>query len=224
MPFPDGLTATPWDLRTLRIPTWEVTTVTAAVLDELESHPGHYTVKVDPLADKGLLHRYGFYYCDTLLEPFADRKRFVDCVDGQVSLDHQPPREAILHIAHGAFRHGRFHRDFNLDPALADLRYDRWIEDLLDEGNCCGIGYGERLAAFVGYRGNKLVLHAVAEEFQGRGLAKFLWSRMIRELFEQGHDEICSSVSAANLAIVNLYATLGFRFRHPLDIYHRLVR
>ena len=70
---------------------------------------------------------------------------------------------------------------------------------------------------------NKLVLHAVSEKFRGGGLAKYLWSVACKDLFGRGHQELTSSVSAANLPVVNLYASLGFRFRNSLDVYHRLV-
>ena len=38
-----------------------------------------------------------------------------------------------------------------------------------------------------------------------------------------GHEEVKSSISAANIAVLNLYASLGFSFSKPQDIYHRLV-
>ena len=72
-----------------------------------------------------------------------------------------------------------------------------------------------------GAQARKFLLHAVAEECRGRGIAKFLWSRACEELFACGHEQLQSSVSAANLAVVNLYSSLGFRFREVSDVYHR---
>lgn len=224
MAFPDGLIPTPWDQKIYSFATWEVVTPRDEVLSELGAHPGHYTIKVDPLSSKELLHRHGFYYCDTLLEPFADRSRLVVAHHDQVGIDLAAKKAEILKISHGAFRHGRFHRDFNLEPLLADRRYDQWAGQLCDEKNVFGLTFAGELAAFFGFRENRIVLHAVAERFQGRGLARYLWSRACCELFDRGHNELTSSVSASNLAIVNLYASLGFRFRQPLDYYHRLVR
>lgn len=224
MAFPDGLTATPWDQNVFGFATWEIVLLEETVLAGLDAYPGHYTVKVDPLLNTELLHRYGFYYCDTLLEPYADRSRFREYSHDQVSIDERPSREAMISLCHGTFRHGRFHRDFNIAPELADQRYGQWVGQLCDEQNAFALLYCGETAAFFGCRANKLVLHAVAEPFQGRGLAKFLWSRACCELFARGHRELCSSVSAANLAVVNLYASLGFRFRNPVDIYHRMVR
>lgn len=224
MAFPDGLIATPWDKKVYGFDTWEVVTPTEEVLSGLAAHSGHYTIKVDPLSSTERLHRHGFYYCDTLLEPFAERNRFVAFHHEQVGIDLTPQKDDVLKISHGGFRHGRFHRDFNIDPVLADRRYDQWASQLCDEKNVFGLTFAGDLAAFFGFRENKIVLHAVAERFQGKGLAKYLWSRACRELFDRGHGELTCSVSAANLAIVNLYASLGFRFRKPVDYYHRLVR
>jgi hypothetical protein len=44
------------------------------------------------------------------------------------------------------------------------------------------------------------------------------------DLARQGARELTSSISATNLAAANLYRALGFRFRNPIDIYHRVVR
>jgi len=80
--------------------------------------------------------------------------------------------------------------------------------------------YRDELAGFFGYSINKIVLHALSENYRGRGLAKCLWSAACKELFDLGHGEIVSSISVSNVAVLNLYASLGFRFRNPLDVYH----
>lgn len=224
MAFPTGLIATPWDQKVLGLATWEVLSPTEEVLASLAGQPGHYTVRVDPLAPTELLARHGFYYCDTLIEPYVDGSHFKDHPHAAVTLNGHPNRLEILGLCDGAFRHGRFHRDFNINSCLADQRYKQWAGELYDEGNVFALLYRERTAAFFGCRKGKMVLHAVAAEFRGQGLGKYLWSRVCRELFDRGHRELSSSVSASNLAIINLYASLGFRFRNPLDIYHRLVR
>jgi len=63
----------------------------------------------------------------------------------------------------------------------------------------------------------------MGESHRGRGLAKYFWSAVCRHLFAQGQREIRSSISFVNIAVINLYSTLGFRFRKPVDIYHRVV-
>jgi ribosomal protein S18 acetylase RimI-like enzyme len=66
-----------------------------------------------------------------------------------------------------------------------------------------------------------MVLHAVAREFRGRGLAKYLWSAACHHFFDVfGFEVLESSISAANLPVLNLYTSLGFRFRNCCDVYH----
>lgn len=223
MPFPDGLIPTPWDQKIFGCSTWEVIDLSEDVLSSLGAHSGHYTIKLDPLSSSELLYRYGFYYCDTLIEPFVERNKLVTFHHYQVGIDLAPKVDDILRMSHGAFQHGRFHRDFNIDQALADRRYDQWASQLSEERNVFGLTFAGDLAAFFCFRENRIVLHAVAECFQGKGLAKYLWSVACSELFKRGYEELSSSVSASNLAIVNLYASLGFRFRKPVDLYHRMV-
>ena len=69
MPPEDLPRRTPWDSAVYGIDTFEIGRVTPEALAHAARTPGHYTVKVDPLASKKALHDAGFYYCDTLLEP-----------------------------------------------------------------------------------------------------------------------------------------------------------
>ena len=215
---------TPWDARTLGIPTYEIDDLSQETLDIAAKLPGHFTIKVNPLADKRILFEYGFYYCDTLLEPFCPRNRLLRFERDGIGLSKEHSLSDLLKICHGAFEHGRFHRDFNISKELADLRYDRWLEQLYEMGDVIGFVVENELVGFVATSKSKLVLHAIAPEWRGKGLAKYLWSAVCVELFKRGHDELQSSVSAANLPVMNLYASLGFRFRNPVDIYHKLSR
>jgi len=214
--------SSPWDDRVFNMPCYELTEITRESL-AMTCDVGHYTAKLDPVSDKSLLHENGFYYCDTLIEPYCrpDMFRPSECPD--VDIAYSCSLEDLLKISSGAYRHGRFHRDFNISSQLADMRYDNWLRDLYKEGNCLGLLYQKDLAAFFGLAGSKVVLHAVAEKFRGKGLAKLLWSAAYSKLFSQGYAEVTSSVSTPNLAVVNLYASLGFRFRNPVDIYHKYV-
>jgi ribosomal protein S18 acetylase RimI-like enzyme len=67
------------------------------------------------------------------------------------------------------------------------------------------------------------VLHALGANHRGRGLARHLWSAVCADLARQGAEELSSSISVSNLAALNLYASLGFRFRNPVDVYHKVI-
>ena len=215
---------TPWDTAAFGMPTWELTGYSVEALKQALQTAGHHTVRVDPLADNRLLHEYGFYYCDTLIEPYCNASRLRTAQHPEATISKVVDAEQILAICHGAFEHGRFHRDFNLPKAAADLRYDNWLKQLLEAQQVYGLCWQGLLAGFIGYSGNGLVLHALSEQYSGKGLAKYWWSAVSTELFNAGCTEVRSSISAANVAALSLYASLGFSFRNPVCIYHRLVK
>lgn len=219
----DRIKPVPWDRAAFGRDCYELAGAEAATLAAALTQPGHYTVKVDPLADKRALHAAGFYYCDTLIEPWCVPERLVRHDDAATALDFAPALAPLAAICDGAFVHGRFHRDFNLEPACADRRYGNWLAQLHGEGRVIGLTHAGTPAGFIAHVDGALVLHALGAQWRGRGLAKFWWSAAGRHLFAQGCREIRSSISAANLAVLNLYASLGFRFRQPLDVYHRVV-
>ena len=213
---------TPWDTMVFGLPTWELLEYSATVLQQAALTAGHHTLRVDPLADKRLLHQYGFYYCDTLIEPHCNVARLRTVQHPDATITKEVNTEHILAICHGAFAHGRFHRDVHLSKAAADLRYDKWLQQLIDAQQVYGLFWQEELAGFIGYSGNNLVLHALAVKYRGKSLSKYWWSAVCSDLLAMGHDEVQSSISATNLAVLNLYASLGFSFNHPQDIYHLL--
>ncbi len=204
--------------------TAEIRQYSAHALRQALETPGHYTIKVNPLESKELLHEYGFYYCDTLIEPYCtlNRLKKISCTEATVSRQNVE-WSGVLAICHGAFEHGRFHRDFNLRRDLADDRYDKWLAQLYANKCLYGLFWRNELAGFIGYSENQLVLHAVAKEQRGKGRAKYWWSAVSAELLDAGYKEVASSISASNVAALNLYASLGFSFKSPLDIYHRRV-
>ncbi len=216
------LSPAPWDTAIFGMPCFEITSLNEDVCRWIDAHSGHYTIKVDPLHDKSMLHEHGFYYTDTLIEPVCDRKSFRRYADPDVQLIEAPDIELLLPMCTHSFLHGRFHRDIHLSEKDADRRYQQWLKQLHAEGHVMGFTYQQEMAAFIAYSGNKFLLHTVAERFRGRGLAKFFWSMGIDHLFSQGEESIQSSVSASNLAVLNLYVSLGFRFKHPVDIYHKI--
>lgn len=226
---PPLLTPAPWDVAALGMPAWEIRHYSPAALQLAQDTPGHHTIKVDPLTDKRALHDGGFYYTDTLLETVGTRARVRAPGNGvpaavAARISHDFDLEQAVAICHGAFVHGRFHRDFLVDPAAADQRYDQWLRQLASSGQVYGLFAGDALAGFLACQDNALLLHAVAPAWRGRGLAKYWWHQVISALLDSGHDRVTSSISASNMAVLNLYASLGFSFDHPQDVYHRIVQ
>ena len=220
---PNLIEPTPWDTAVFGCRTFEIRAATPEVMMEMLKVPGHYTVKVDPLASKKLLHEHGFYYCDTLIEAYCTAGNFVCYDNPEVAFTRDAPLEVLLAICHGAFKCGRFHRDFNIDRSLADLRYDNWLKQLHAESNVYGLLFRGEIAGFIGAVANRLVLVAIDAKQRGSGMGKYLWSAVCKDLFARNYSELTSTISSANFAALNLFTSVGFRFRNPLDVYHRVV-
>src|SRR5450830_1974769 len=85
MTEPAFIQPSPYDSAAFGMPAWELTAYSAQALAAADCHAGLQTIKVDPLADKALLQRHGFHYCDTLLATRAVQARLRDV----------PPRAGI---------------------------------------------------------------------------------------------------------------------------------
>jgi GNAT superfamily N-acetyltransferase len=212
----------PWDSAALGCECYELASAAPDDLAQARA-AGHYTVRVDPLADKRALDELGFYYCDTLIEPFCPVREFKPQPHSAAGIRRDNALAPLLAICRSAFRHDRFHRDFNVERARADRRYENWLTTLHGSGKVYGLTWENELAGFIAHEGGKLVLHALGEKHRGRGLARHLWSAVCADLARGGQEELTSSISATNLAALNLYASLGFRFRKAVDLYHRVI-
>jgi GNAT superfamily N-acetyltransferase len=199
---------TPWDDRALGVDTYEILYESdiqfKQIVDIIVSQRqfGHYTVKVDPLTVKKTLHKLGFFYCDTLIEPYCTQDQFIAYFREEVSVSEIVELDTI--------------------DKISDQRYSLWLKDLWERKEVYSLMHLESVAGFFAFSRNKILLHALSESFRGKGLAKYFWSAACEKLFSQGFSELISSISASNLAVLNLYASLGFRFRKPLDVYHWL--
>lgn len=203
---------------------FDIPVLSNLALKEIAKHPGHYTHKINPLECKKMLYENDFYYCDTLLEPYCPRNCFIFFENELANLGEIGKLDDLIRICKNAFIYGRFHRDFKLDQTIAEKRYCNWLKHLYDGKLIYTLYYAKSLAGFVAYTNNKLVLHALDSHYRGKGLAKYFWSKVCKDLFSKKHHEITSSVSATNLAAINLYCSLGFKFRNAVDVYHRIVR
>ncbi len=205
---------------------FEITAWTAAVLEWLSKTPGFFTLKVPSETGKGSFESLGFYYCDTLLEPACNKDRFKGYDDDRASVSKEYDLEKILRIVDGTFTHDRFHKDRNLTEYCADMRYKYWLIDLHEQERLWAFYYGgdsEPAGFWSCDERGKIVLHALAMKYRGRGLAKFFWTKGCRMLYGSGFDVLKSSVSASNLSVINLYFSLGFSIQNSIDVYHRFV-
>lgn len=221
---PEGVREAPWDARALGTPAYEITALSPEVEEWLAPAEGFFSLKLPAEHPKGEAERLGFYYCDTLLQPSCTPARFRPSDDERCSLTTDFNLDDVLAMVPGSFTHDRFHKDKNISENIADYRYLLWLKDLHADHQLFAFVWEKReLAGFWGYTPNGVVvLHALANGFRGKGLAKFFWTAGCRCLFDGGIEKVSSSVSASNLVVINLYLSLGFSMNNAIDVYHLL--
>ena len=212
---------TPWDKRIFGFDTYELGEASEAALRATGDRRGHFTVRVDPLEDKALLGKFGFYYVDTLVQPFAAPERILFHDDPAASVRLSEDSARLRDVANGAFTFARFYKDRAIPRDLANRRYQAWLEELFSKGCVLDLLYGGETAGFLAFEKGKIILHTLDERHRGRGLGKVLWSAALRRMILDHPSEIVSSVSITNLAVMNLYVSLNFRFRNAKDVYHK---
>ena len=131
-------------------------------------------------------------------------------------------REALAEMAGQVLRHGRFHQDPRIDPALGDKRYRVWMTNAFSRPTqtvlkCMLEG---RVVAFFVIEHPEAKhcfwsLIGLAPGLQGQGLGKRVWNAMLSQHREQGIERVSTSISSHNVAVFNLYVSLGFRFPAP---------
>jgi len=219
----------PWDQKVFGVNTYEIIVLSEKMLylsiNQVikDKKPGYYTIKVDPLWKSHILSNAGFYYCDTLIQPYCAKENFIFHAHPKIQLSQNNSLEELINICNAAFSHGRFHRDFNIDRKKADLRYNSWLTQLFAQQKVWGLMYDQELAGFWGFSDQNILLHALKPNYRGKGMAKYFWSIACQEMFDRGYQEIISSISAANLAVLNLYISLGFKFKNVQDVYHLVI-
>ncbi|GEN87332.1 GNAT family N-acetyltransferase [Oceanobacillus sp. FSL W8-0428] len=217
------LEPTPWDSRNFPLATYQLTEYNEDALRESADVEGHFTVKVDPLADKALLHKYGFYYADTLMEPYCYRDKFLKERAGDVSFHENYNADDILAIAEEAFQGGRYHRDFQVPNEMADLRYRNWVKDLIEQKLILAYKQEGRVEGFFAYQEENILLLAMHKDIRGQGFASPFAAACVKEQFERtGKEQLITSISPSNPASLNVFIGLGFRLRAGKDIYHKV--
>jgi RimJ/RimL family protein N-acetyltransferase len=137
-------------------------------------------------------------------------------------------RGPLLEIAESAFDSGRYHADPRVPRALAGARYRFWLDNALSRP-----GPGTRVFALgaAGHPKGFFHVEVEAEEADLRlsavdpagnpGIAGFaLYAGVLQALSAEGVRRVSARLTATNTAVVNLYASFGFRFADPEIVRH----
>jgi RimJ/RimL family protein N-acetyltransferase len=176
------------------------------------------------LHESMLLEQIGFRFVEMVLHPHLADLQAYPCAPQKLSVELADSADlpAIEAIAAHAFGHERFHVDPRLDRTLANHRYLVWVRN--SHGHPTHRLYkicdGADLVAFF-VTENKpdglcyWHLTAISPAFQGRGYGKRVWLEMLHYHQREGMARIGTTIAACNTTVLNLYASLDFRFQPP---------
>nr|WP_085505570.1 GNAT family N-acetyltransferase [Thalassobacillus devorans] len=211
----------PWDRRNFGMDTYEVTSPEEEALKETDETPGHFTLKVDPMVNKKPILEHGFFYADTLITPVCKKDQLVTFTENQFGITRDGSFDTIVSFSEGAFKMGRYHRDFHVKTETAEQRYINWLRDLYEADQVMFLTYEGEIAAYYAYQDNSILLIGMDEKLRGKGLAKPLVSKACEVLFSYGHEDLKTSVSAINFPSMQMFYSLGFKMKQAVDVYHK---
>ena len=173
----------------------------------------------------GFLEARGFRFIELNYRPQVADLHSVDLggANGVVVAEaHASEEGQIAAIAGEIFEAGRFHADPLIDPAIGDLRYRKWVSNAFRNPaqrvlRCSESG---RLAAFFVVESPEpdrrfWSLVGMGPGLAGKGLGARMWRAMLRRHRDEGASKVSTSISSHNVAVMNLYVKLGFRFPSP---------
>ena len=132
--------------------------------------------------------------------------------------------EALQEIAAEAFSHGRFAEDPLIPTEIHQRRQQLWIKDLSERKTPITVlESGTDLLSFMAYNfSSPTSVELILGGSRPRGglASVYFWNALLNQLFTQGVKRVSTTVSTANLGILNLYGSLGFRFhRHFIGLH-----
>jgi hypothetical protein len=188
------------------------------------------------------LQRLGFYFVESTLEPFSVLSRNEVLTRFRADPSASVPRRFRLDelamddlrrddpgevgqmqaLVRDVFADDRFHLDPNCDPAAADARFSHWTADLLADPGVTYVALRRRgeLIGLGARRGEDAILGGFTRAHAGSGLGEYFWLTFFERAHQSGVPRIQTVISANNTSVLNLYARIGFQFRHPATTLH----
>jgi RimJ/RimL family protein N-acetyltransferase len=177
----------------------------------------------DQLTECGFLEQQGFRFIELNYRPILfGLDGFT--TDRAIDVRHADPEDLdeISAFAGEIFTSGRFHVDPQVGPEIGNRRYGAWAANAFHHPGqrvlkCC---MDARTIAFMVVEqpapaSRFWSLVGLAPGLQGRGLGRRVWQAVIAFHRDEGAKEVSTSISSHNVAVHNLYASLGFRFPAP---------
>jgi hypothetical protein len=180
------------------------------------------------LVECGFLEAQGFRFMELNYRPsLVGLGGFFD--DPEISIQPAAASDAaeISGIAARIFDAGRLHVDPQVGPEIGNRRYAAWAANAFSHPaqsvlKCLMDG---RIVAFMVIEqptpaSRFWSLVGLAPGLTGQGLGRRVWQAVLAFHHREGVEEISTSISSHNVAVHNLYVSLGFRFPAPTITLH----
>lgn len=184
----------------------------------------------DHLVESMLLEDFGFRFIEMLYAPELDLKHFKTNEDThllKVKYATMVDLPCLQTIARTAFSNERFKMDFRLDPDFSDKRFQNWVTNSIHHSSheLYVISDETRIVSFFV---TELMndgtcywhLNAIDPDAQGLGFGRRVWLSMLNHAARSGAQRVRTSIAARNHRVLNLYASLGFKFLPPSMTFH----
>jgi hypothetical protein len=187
------------------------------------------TVVADDRAWQAILPEVGFAFVEQTVR-IRLRLQAFDAPPPATPVRLATPEDgpSLEEIAGNAFRHGRYHADPRFPRELADHRYQYWVRSTFrstdPRDRVYVLGRPGTVKGFFQLQLNEdraeTGIMAVSKALQGSPAGPELVIGTQLALKSEGVRWITSKVSAANVALLNLVTSLGYRLRQPEATYH----
>jgi RimJ/RimL family protein N-acetyltransferase len=181
------------------------------------------------IAESFFLEDRGFRFIELNYVPYFDDLQLAKVPTSEIEIlpAASADRTYLAALAGRSFQIGRLHQDPRVNSAAASRRYGQWVQRAFDNPNqrvlkCVRAGYivGFFVVEMPEPNGRFWSLIGFDPDFTGRGLGYSTWNAMLRYHQLEGVRKRTTSISSHNIAVMNLYVKLGFRFSEPQITLH----
>ncbi len=183
---------------------------------------------MDQLVECAFLEARGFRFIELNYRPeVVGLDRFAGDPDISICVAEPSDEPEISSIARQIFDVGRLHVDPQVGAEIGNRRYAAWAANAFENPGqqvlkCLMDG---RLIAFMVVErptpeSRFWSLVGLAPGLAGQGLGRRVWNTMLAFHHRAGVQAVSTSISSHNVAVHNLYVSLGFRFPAPTITLH----
>lgn len=182
----------------------------------------------EQLVECGFLEKQGFRFIELNYRPIlTGLGGFSE--DAEITISSALPEDAeeISGFAAQIFTTGRLHVDPLVGPEIGNRRYGAWAANAFhnpDQHVLKGKMGGRTMAFMIVEQpaptSRYWSMGALGPGLAGKGLGRRFWQAVLAFHRREGVEEVSTSISSLNVAVHNIYVSLGFRFPAPTITLH----